>query len=165
MFRRVKGDVWGGETWSLAQSTLSFRTAKPKRWENEEWWMKSEESVFTLFNLSFITFPRQLFVGFFHVIFPLKEGIPICNHFLHSNQSMNTRPCSGGLKDQQPYIQRQRLGLYMPCNNFAPEGQKHFPPNDNAFALSGRRLLCYPCSLGCCPGLMAHCPFQGRIRH
>ena len=126
--------------------------------------MKSEELVLTDFNLYFITFPRQLFVGFFHVIFPLKEGIPICNHFLHNNQSMNTRPCSGGLKDQQPYSQRQRLGLYMPCNNFAPEGQKHFPPNDNAFALSGRRLLCYPCSPGCCPGLVARCPFQGRFR-
>ena len=43
-------------------------------------------------------------------------------------------------------------------------GQKHFPPNDNAFALSGRRLLYYPWSPGCCPGLVAHCPFQGRIR-
>ena len=26
------------------------------------------------------------------------------------------------------------------------------------------RLLCYPCSPGRCPGLVAHCPFQGRIR-
>ena len=126
--------------------------------------MKSEESCFTQFNISFITFPRQVFVGFFHVIFPLKEGIPICNHFLHSNQSMNTRPCSGGLKDQQPYSPRQRLGFYIPCNNSAPEGQKHLPLNDKAFALSGRRLLYYPCSPGCCPRLVAHSPFQGRIR-
>ena len=67
MFRRVKGDVWGDETWSLVRSTLSFRSAKPKRWENEEWWMKSEELTFTLFNLYFITFPRQVFVGIFHI--------------------------------------------------------------------------------------------------
>ena len=159
MFRRVKGDVWCDETWSLVRSTLIFRSAKPKRWENEEWWMKIEEWFFTLFNLYFITFPRQLFVGFFHVIFPLKEGIPICNHFLHSNQSMNTRPCSGGLKDQQPNSPRQRLGFYMPCMIPPRRGQKHFPPNDNAFALSGRRLLCYPCSPGRCPRLVAHCPF------
>ena len=124
MFRRVKGDVWGDETWSLARSKLSFRSARAKLSQNEEWRMKSEESVFTQFNFYFITFPRQVFVGIFHVIFPLKEGIPICNHFLHSNQSMNTRPCSGGLKDQQPYSQRQRLGLYIPCNNSAPEGGK-----------------------------------------
>ena len=52
----------------------------------------------------------------------------------------------------------------MPCGDFAPEGQKHFPPNGNAFALSGRRLLCYPNSPGCYPGLMDQCPFQGRIR-
>jgi len=35
--------------------------------------MKSEESVFTLFNLYFITFPRQVFVGIFHIIFPTEE--------------------------------------------------------------------------------------------
>ena len=165
MFRRVKGNVWGDETWSLARSKIRFRGARAKLSQNEEWRMKSEELVLTDFNLYFITFPRQVFVGFFHVIFPLKEGIPICNHFLHSNQSMNTRPCSGGLKDQQPYSQRQRLGLFIPCDDCAPEGQKHFPPNGKAFALPGRRILCYPCSPGCCPGLMAHCPFQGRIRH
>ena len=51
----------------------------------------------------------------------------------------------------------------MPCDDCAPEGQKHFPPNGNAFALSGRNLLCYPNSPGRCPGLVAHCPFQGRI--
>ena len=32
----------------------------------------------------------------------------------------------------------------MPCDESAPEGQKHYPSNDKAFALSGRRLLCYP---------------------
>ena len=52
----------------------------------------------------------------------------------------------------------------MPCDDSAPEGQKHFLPNSNAFALSGRRLLCCPCSPGRCPGLVVHCPFQGRIR-
>ena len=26
------------------------------------------------------------------------------------------------------------------------------------------RLLCYPCSPGRCPGVVANCPFQGRIR-
>ena len=31
--------------------------------------MKSEESSFTDFNFSFITFPRQVFVGFFHIVF------------------------------------------------------------------------------------------------
>ena len=36
--------------------------------------MKSEELVLTDFNLYFITFPRQLFVGFFHVIFPTEEN-------------------------------------------------------------------------------------------
>ena len=30
------------------------------------------------------------------------------------------------------------LGIFMPGDDSAPEGQKHFPPNDNAFALSGR---------------------------
>ena len=80
------------------------------------------------------------------------------------NQTIKPRPCSGGLNDQQPYSPGQRLGFFMPCDNCAPEGQKHFPPNDNAFALSGRRLLCYPCSPGCYPGLMDQCPFQGRIR-
>jgi hypothetical protein len=30
--------------------------------------MKSEESVFTLFNLYFITFPRQVFVNKFDVL-------------------------------------------------------------------------------------------------
>ena len=73
-FRRVKGYVWGGETWSLARSTLRFRSAKDKRWENEEWWMKIEESNLTDFNLYFITFPRQHFVGIFHIIFPTKEN-------------------------------------------------------------------------------------------
>jgi len=51
MFRRVKGNVWGDETWSLTRSKLTFGAAKAKRWENEEWWMMNEESVFTLFNL------------------------------------------------------------------------------------------------------------------
>ena len=36
--------------------------------------MKSEELVLTDFNLYFITFPRQLFVGIFHIIFPTKEN-------------------------------------------------------------------------------------------
>ena len=67
MFRRVKGNVWCGETWPLARSKLTFRAAKPYGWENEEWWMKSEELVLTDFNLYFITFPRQVFVGIFHI--------------------------------------------------------------------------------------------------
>jgi hypothetical protein len=67
MFRRVKGNVWGDETWSLARSKLTFRAAKPYGWENEEWWMESEELVLTDFNLYFITFPRQVFVGIFHI--------------------------------------------------------------------------------------------------
>ena len=67
MFRRVKGHVWCDETWSLARSKLTFRTAKPYGWENEEWWMESEELVLTDFNLYFITFPRQVFVGIFPI--------------------------------------------------------------------------------------------------
>jgi len=35
--------------------------------------MKSEEAVFTDFNFSFITFPRQVFVGIFHVVFQQKR--------------------------------------------------------------------------------------------
>ena len=65
MFRRVKGYVWGDETWSLAQSKLTFRAAKAKRWENEEWWIKGEKPVAKDFNFSFITFPRQVFVNIF----------------------------------------------------------------------------------------------------
>ena len=95
----------------------------------------------------------------FCVVLQWKE-MPTSNHFLHSNQSMNTRPCCGGLKDQQPNSPRQRLGYCMPCGDSAPEGQKH-SPNDNAFALSGRRLFCCLCSPECCPGLMAQCPFSG----
>ena len=77
------------------------------------------------------------------------------------NQTIKSRPCSGGLNDQQPYSPRQRLGFFMPCDDCAPEGQKHFPPNGNTYALSGRRLLCYPCSPGCYPGLVARCPLSG----
>ena len=84
--------------------------------------------------------------------------------FTSWNQTIKARACSGGLKGQQSYSPRHRLGFYMPCGDFAPEGQKHFSPDGNAFALSGRLLLCYPCSPGCCPGLVAHCPFQGRFR-
>ena len=62
-FRRAKGYVWGDETWSLRRSTLSFRSAKAMLSQNEEWRMKSEESCFTQFNFSFITFPRQDFVN------------------------------------------------------------------------------------------------------
>ena len=36
--------------------------------------MKSEELLLTDFNLYFITFPRQDFVGIFHIIFPTKEN-------------------------------------------------------------------------------------------
>jgi len=36
--------------------------------------MMNEESVFTLFNLYFIPFPRQVFVGIFHVVFPTKDN-------------------------------------------------------------------------------------------
>ena len=74
MFRRVKGDVWGDETWSLVRSKLTFRSARAKLSQNEEWRMKSEELIFTKINLYFITFPRQVFVGIFHIIFPTKEN-------------------------------------------------------------------------------------------
>ena len=78
---------------------------------------------------------------------------------LFMKPKMKPRPCCGGLKGQQSYSPRQRLGFFMPCDDCAPEGQKHFPPNGKAFALPGRRLLCYPCSPGCYPGLVAQCPF------
>ena len=81
---------------------------------------------------------------------------------LFMRPKMKPRPCCGGLKGQQSYSPRQRLGFFMPCDDCAPKGQKHFLPNGKAFALPGRRLLCYPCSPGCCPGLVAQCPFQGR---
>ena len=32
--------------------------------------------VFTQFNFSFMHFPRQVFVGIFHIIFPTKENAP-----------------------------------------------------------------------------------------
>ena len=74
-FRRAKGYVWGDETWPLARSKVRYEGEKPKLWENDGWWMKSENPVFTHFNFSFITFPRQGFVGIFHV-FPTKERPP-----------------------------------------------------------------------------------------
>ena len=40
-----------------------FGDAKAYLSQNEEWWMKSEKSVFTHFNFSFITFPWQVFVN------------------------------------------------------------------------------------------------------
>ena len=60
----------------------------------------------------------------------------------------------------------QGSALGFVCREIIPprKGQKHFSPTDKGFALSGRSLLCYPCSPGRCPGLVAHCPFQGRIR-
>ena len=63
MFRRVKGYVWGDETWPLARSKLTFRSARAKLSQNEEWRIKNEESTFTLFNLYFTIFPRQVFVN------------------------------------------------------------------------------------------------------
>ena len=42
--------------------------------------MKSEELVFTDFNFSFITFPRQVFVGFFHVVF--QKGGNAVRHYV-----------------------------------------------------------------------------------
>ena len=84
MFRRVKGYVSSHETWSLARSKVRYEGEKPKRWENEEWRMKSEESCFTLFNFSFITFPRQLFVKIIDSVFLRKE---LC-FLLHQTELM-----------------------------------------------------------------------------
>jgi hypothetical protein len=89
MFRRVKGYVWGGETWSLGRWKLMFRGARAKLSENEEWRMKSEESAFTQFNISFITFPWQVFVGIFH-IFPTKER-PLTSFFFWGRNAKNAR--------------------------------------------------------------------------
>ena len=49
----------------------------------------------------------------------------------------------------------------MPCDDSAPEGHKHFPPNGNAFALVGRRLLCYPCSPRALPWAGGSLPLSG----
>ena len=75
-FRCAKDHVSSCERWCLRRWKLTFHAAKPKWWEKIEWkimkWrMKNEgwKVVFTDFNFSFITFPRQVFVGFFHVVF------------------------------------------------------------------------------------------------
>ena len=43
----------------------------------------------------------------------------------------------------------------------APRRGRSIAPNDKAFALSGRNLLCYPCFPGCYPRLVAYCPLSG----
>ena len=86
-------------------------------------------------------------------------------HYLSSwNKTIKPRPCIGGLEGQQPNSPGQRPGCCMPCDDSASERQKHFPPDDNAFALSGRSGCYVPVTPGCYPGLVAHCPRQGRIR-
>ena len=86
-------------------------------------------------------------------------------HYLSSwNQTIKPRPCIGGLEGQQPNSPGHRPGCCMPCDDSASERQKHFPPDDNAFALSGRSGCYVPVTPGCYPGLVAHCPRQGRIR-
>ena len=86
-------------------------------------------------------------------------------HYLSSwNKTIKPRPCIGGLEGQQPNSPGHRPGCCMPCDDSASERQKHFPPDDNAFALSGRSGCYVPVTPGCYPGLVVHCPRQGRIR-
>ena len=66
-------------------------------------------------------------------------------------------------RSQESYSPRQRLGCCMPCDDSAPEGQKHLPPDGNAFALSGRRLLCYPCSPRAVPWAGGSLPLSGAL--
>jgi len=47
--------------------------------------MKNEESTFTDFNFSFITFPRQVFVRIFHIKKPKEERLSCQDFFLHSS--------------------------------------------------------------------------------
>jgi len=49
----------------LGRSKVRYEGEKPKLWQNEELWTKSEKPVFTDFNFSFNTFPRQVFVNIF----------------------------------------------------------------------------------------------------
>ena len=88
------------------------------------------------------------------------DEIPTGNHFLHSNQSMNTRPCCGGLKDQQPNSPRQRLGFCMPCV-IPPRRGISIPPTIKL--LPCQSAVCYVTLVapGCCPRLVAQCPFSG----
>jgi len=57
-------------------------------------------------------------------------------------------------------------------SNFRPEGAKAlqhmaaacmFPSEWNAFALSGRGMMCARINPGRCPGLVAFCPFRALI--
>ena len=84
MFRRVKAYVSSHETWSLARSKVRYEGEKPKLSQNEEWRIKNEESTFTDFNFSFITFPRQVFVNIIDSIFLRKE---LC-FLLHQTELM-----------------------------------------------------------------------------
>ena len=95
----------------------------------------------------------------------------LSHHSLHETKQsyhgfglIYNAPCIGGLEGQQPNSPGRRPGCCMPCNDSASERQKHFPPDDNAFALSGRSGCYVPVTPGCYPGLVAQCPRQGRIR-
>ena len=91
----------------------------------------------------------------YSVLTPPASFYELSLQLLNSNAGMG----KDGLEGQQPISPGQRPGCYMPCDDFALKEQKHFPPNDKAFSLSGCCLWCYPCSPGCYPGLVARCPF------
>ena len=82
--------------------------------------------------------------------------------FTSWNQTIKPRPCCGGLKDQQSYSPRQRLGWCMACGNSALEGHKHSPPTIKLLPF-WRILLCCPKFPGRCPGLMDHYPFRVHV--
>ena len=81
MFRRVKGYVWGDETWSLARSKLRFRGARANLSQNEEWRMKSEESTFTVLNprnqLLINTLQKTSKNGVFSTEWPFRDQYPL----------------------------------------------------------------------------------------
>ena len=65
MFEAMKHGLWRGQPLGLAVRKHSFRK------------MKNEESTFTDFNFSFTTFPRQVFVGIFHVFSSERNAVGI----------------------------------------------------------------------------------------
>jgi hypothetical protein len=74
---------------------------------------------------------------------------------------MNIRPCCGGLKGQQPNSPRQRLGFCMRVMAPPRRGISILLPTIKLLPCQGAVCFVAPSSPGCCPGLMAQCPFSG----
>jgi len=89
---------------------------------------------------------------------------PICclwHHSLHDPKQSNHARAAAAWKANNHIAQGNALGIV--CRVMIPprRGQKHFPPNGNAFALVGRRLLCYPCSPRALPWAGGSLPLSG----